>query len=312
MLKERGEQAGPEAVPVPSRAEWRLKFFLETVVLGAAGIGLVIWSYVSSERAEDLRLEQDLKEAEAEADRARERLRVEILGEWLPEFLQGDRDHAQRMIIAMHPEIAEETFEELGDRYARAGLLDDDLAAEIDRAHEDSSRAAAAEPGHSVVVEAVSDEGEAEELVSDLEQRGISDAELRATDGTFSVVVPDLPSLEAAEAVEAIVLDEGVGEASVTDNAEAERIGAPVAVPQIHNRPEVDARAALADAGFTDVVVWRVPSSSVAAGRARQLVLNDGSSISNETVVADAGGVRSGFATLPGSTPLALKISTGP
>ncbi len=81
-----------------------------------------------------------------------------------------------------------------------------------------------------------------------------------------------------------------------------------VGVPNVYKASEAQARAALNEAGY-NVQIYRVCSSSVAAGYVRQAIeVNPDSS---ETILVDSDGVRPAGQQLAKGSTVTLKISTG-
>ena len=82
-----------------------------------------------------------------------------------------------------------------------------------------------------------------------------------------------------------------------------------VAVPMVYNHPKDRAVELLKDAGFHELDQNSVCSSSVLDGRVREVVLDNGADVADETSVINSGGVA--IARLPAEEPLLVKVSNG-
>src|SRR6266550_909193 len=82
-----------------------------------------------------------------------------------------------------------------------------------------------------------------------------------------------------------------------------------VAVQNIYNIPEARGLQIIRAQGFTNVRVLRVCSNSVAAGRVREVILDNNAPVSDETAFVNQFGSTGIEVAL--ATKLAVKISTG-
>jgi hypothetical protein len=82
-----------------------------------------------------------------------------------------------------------------------------------------------------------------------------------------------------------------------------------VVVANVYNLPDDRGLAYLADQGFTNVRVIHVCSNSVSGGNIREVLLDDHSSLADETVFV--GPLGSKPVKIPLSTSLLVKVSNG-
>jgi hypothetical protein len=82
-----------------------------------------------------------------------------------------------------------------------------------------------------------------------------------------------------------------------------------VAVQNVYNIPEARGLQIIRAQGFINVRVLRVCSNSVAAGRVREVILDNNAPVSDETALVNQFGSTGIEVALP--TKLAVKISTG-
>ena len=82
-----------------------------------------------------------------------------------------------------------------------------------------------------------------------------------------------------------------------------------VQVANVYNLPRDRGLQYLDDQGFTNLRVINVCSNSVAGGFIREVLLDDGSTVTDETVFV--GPLGSKAVNIPLSTPLLVKVSTG-
>lgn len=314
----------------------------------------------------DEAIEAQLRSIRQASETAVERNRIDVLTVWLPRFLEGD-DHAERMILTLLPaEQATQLFNQLTNDVATATIGDDDepadpddqvqvddgdeeLAAAVDRATINASRAEASTDEFAIVVATEADQDRAEALKGDLESSGVSAVEVVQNGAAFDVLVTGFASEEDAEEVRSLLDDLSTLDIGSESNDAAEIVNVAVVapsgglqrVPDVYNCAEPDAVKALADAGFVDVRVWRISSNSLDEGQVRELVLHDGSAVADETEVVNTfgfgdlndpdadGGRGAGLleelgsvevdtngeiasVSLPVDTPLALKVSNDP
>src|SRR6476619_8191431 len=85
--------------------------------------------------------------------------------------------------------------------------------------------------------------------------------------------------------------------------------GDEVTVANVYNLPDDRGLRYLADQGFTNVRVIHVCSNSVSGGNIREVLLDDGSSLADETVFV--GPLGSKPVKIPLSTKLLVKVSNG-
>ena len=82
-----------------------------------------------------------------------------------------------------------------------------------------------------------------------------------------------------------------------------------VQVANVYNLPRDRGLDYISDQGFTNVRVIQVCSNSVAAGRIREVLLDDGASVADETVFVGPQGSKP--VQVPLSTELLVKVSNG-
>lgn len=257
-------------------------------------------------------------ERDREANRATERdfqfaqdqMTIEVLETWLPALLSGeDPEAAERIIVGLLPNRARDEFSRLRDDYESAGLLTTVLRERLERAIQGASRVQATAPDLAVEVDSSEDREQAEAIARETADRGFTNVEVLERDDGFAVVIRQLPTQAAAEAVLGSVVTEEEN-ARVIDLSVESETGPEIDVPDVVRMTEADALESLGEAGFTDVVVWPVASNSVEVGVARELILNDGAAPEDESTVVGLGGVV--IDRLAADTALALKVSTGP
>ena len=91
--------------------------------------------------------------------------------------------------------------------------------------------------------------------------------------------------------------------------ASAEDGSARVLVANVYNLPRARGLAMVADQGFANVKMIEVCSNSVAAGRIREVLLDNQANVVDETVLVGPAGPT---VEVPLSTKLLVKISNGP
>ncbi len=292
----------------PTRAEFLAKTVAE-VTIAAVSIFIALWIWRSDGLERDRLLEQQQREsAQAAQSNWQAQLanrRHEILNVWLPVYLSGeDADLAESMMLALDVSISQKTFSALQVTLSSSGLLTPELEARLAKSVAGATRARVENPVPLIEIAKFDDHAQADDLRDQLLGQGIHGVEIRQVEGSFAVVVTGV----ADEALAALIRD-GLGGQTPSAETSAEHDGSQASaavLPNVYQLPELDALRALADAGFTNVVVWRVTSGSVGPGLARQLVVSDGSAVGNETVLVDRNGPT--VQQIPANTKLALKV----
>ena len=82
-----------------------------------------------------------------------------------------------------------------------------------------------------------------------------------------------------------------------------------IPVQNVYNVPQARGLAIIASQGFTNVRVLRVCSNSVGVGRIREVLLDNGAALSDETALVSQNG-STGIEIAP-TTKIAGKVSTG-
>ena len=93
------------------------------------------------------------------------------------------------------------------------------------------------------------------------------------------------------------------------DPKPAGETGNGVVVANVYNLPDDRGLAYLADQGFTNVRVIHVCSNSVSAGRIREVLLDNGASLADETALVGPRGSED--IKVPLTTKLLVKVSNG-
>lgn len=319
-MKERIEPKGGShrlAEYKPTRFAYWTKIATE-VVIAMAGIAItiLIWNFDRSDarRSELAESRREVVRVQEASAKYTEERRIEILNTWLPRYLTEEgSEQAERMVIALDPVLAEIEFSGLQQKLGSAGLLDDDLASRLDGSVEAAIRARVSQPVPLIEAARFDERDRAQDFGDQLERDGYEGVEVRELDDQFVVVITGIANERFAD-----VIRENLGPpkgpefpapASPTVGQTVDPPAADAEVPNIYNLPESEAVQTLQEKGFTKIAIWKVTSDSVGAGLVRQLVVDDGSTIGQETILVDRNGPT--IRTIPTVTRLALKVSVG-